>query len=306
MDLHFDNGEKYQIVRASLLQELEKEIRAFQSAVPLNAFQQWIVKELYHFTLPETDFPINSILLLAIPHPFYSDVEFHYNNKDYHCVSLVSSDFEGAKNAVERESARKGFRFREAENLPLKRLAVQSGFSLYGRNNITYIDGLGSNFSYLAFYTDIPPTVSALIPVEVSNSCRNCRACLKNCPTGAIRQDIFLIDNEKCLSCLNESADPFPEWLPAKVHHTLYDCLKCQIICPMNRDQKDKKGKDIQLSEEETGILLAGTSFEEYPARLKEIGGYLGLDQWPEGIAKNIKAIIDREDGVFRRATASA
>jgi epoxyqueuosine reductase len=297
MELRFENGEKFQIVRASLLEELEKEIRAFQSAEPLNNFQEWIVNDLYNFTLPESGFPLESILLIAIPHPLYSEVTFQHSHKQYHCISLVSSDFEGARNAVKRESARMGFRALEAKNLPLKRLAVQSGFSIYGRNNITYIDGLGSHFSYLAFYTDIPPAVSALVPVGVSASCRNCRACIRNCPTGAIRQDIFLIDNEKCLSCLNESADPFPDWVPAAAHHSLYDCIKCQIVCPMNKNHRDNKGKHVHFTEEETEIMLAGTSFGDYPARLKEIGGYLGLDQWPEGIAKNIKVLIDREDG---------
>ncbi|MBN1439449.1 MAG: hypothetical protein JW929_08575 [Anaerolineales bacterium] len=297
MELRFENGEKHTLVRASLLAELEKEIRAFQSSHALNDFQKWIVNDLYNFTLPETGFPIESILLLTLPHPIYSEVTFLHNNRQYRCVSLVSSDFEGARAAVKRESARLGFRAVEARKLPLKRLAVQSGFALFGRNNITYIEGLGSNFSYLAFFTDIPPAVSALVPAGVAAVCRNCRTCIRNCPTGAIRPDLFLIDNERCLSCLNESPDPFPDWLPPAVHHSLYDCIKCQIICPMNKDHRDNKGKAVHLTEEETALLLAGTPFAEYPARLKEIGGYLGLDQWPAGIAKNIRTLIEREDG---------
>jgi len=42
-------------------------------------------------------------------------------------------------------------------NLPLKTLAVRSGLAKYGRNNITYIDGMGSFYRLVAYYTDIPP-----------------------------------------------------------------------------------------------------------------------------------------------------
>ena len=36
-------------------------------------------------------------------------------------------------------------------NIPLKRLAVESGAAVYGRNNITYVDGLGSLYSSVIF-----------------------------------------------------------------------------------------------------------------------------------------------------------
>jgi epoxyqueuosine reductase len=296
MELDFANGEKYTIVHKDVLEELETEMQVFQSTVQLNSFQKWIVNEFYRFTPPEADFTIESILLIAIPHPLFSEVTFQHKNTRCNCVSLVSSDFESTRNAVQNELLKNGLHFLETENLPLKRLAVQSGLSIYGRNNITYINGLGSSFSYMAFFTDTPPTVVTLFPVKVSAVCENCAACIRNCPTGAIQKDSFLIDNQRCLSYLNETGDPFPDWVPVTSHHSLYDCIKCQIVCPMNKGRKGNKGKNVHFTEEEICILLEGTPFDDYPNELKEKARYLGLDQWPDGIAKNLQTLIDRED----------
>jgi len=305
VDIHFQNGERYQVISASVLEALETEIRKFRSTSRINDFQKWIVEDLYCFTLPEVDFTIESILLVAVPHPFYSEVTFQYNQKCYDCISLVRSDFERTRNTLKRELTKRKSNCLEVESLPLKRLAVQSGLAVYGRNNITYIPEFGSSFSYMAFYSDLPPVVSNLSPVQVSSRCEKCRACLRVCPTGAIQEDSFLIDNEKCLSYLNESSDPFPDWLPVTAHHTLYDCIQCQKYCPLNVDQKNNTGSRIEFSEAETDILLAGASFDDYPKGLKEKSIYLGMDQWPDGIAKNLKTLIDREDCGIGSATAS-
>jgi len=67
----------------------------------------------------------------------------------------------------------------------------------------------------------------------------------------------------------------------------------------MNHKQLNKLGKQIEFTEEEVGILLKGTQFEQYPDGLKEKGKYLGLDQWPGGIAKNIQTLIDIADNGY-------
>ena len=40
--------------------------------------------------------------------------------------------------------------------LPLKTLAVRSGLAKYGRNNISYVPGLGSFHQLAAFFSDLP------------------------------------------------------------------------------------------------------------------------------------------------------
>jgi epoxyqueuosine reductase len=271
MDIHFSAGEKHLIICINFLGRLKSELLTFQLATQLNHFQKWIVNEFYNFDLPDTDFDIRSILLIAIPHPIYSEVTFHYKNKLYDCISLVNSDFDSTRKVVDNEAVRNKFHYIEASNLPLKRIAVQSGLSVYGRNNITYIEGLGSCFSYIAYYTDIPSSGIEWLPVRVAEICEKCTACMVRCPTKAIEKDSFVINNQRCLSYFNESADPFPEWLPLTVHHTLYDCLRCQIVCPMNKDQIKNKGKKIIFTEDEIDVLT-----EPFPRKAVRFQLYAG------------------------------
>ncbi len=43
-------------------------------------------------------------------------------------------------------------------------------------------------------------------------------------------------------------------------------------------------------------MLLAGTPFEKYPESMKKKAKYLGLNQWPDGIAKNVKTLIEMNE----------
>jgi epoxyqueuosine reductase len=287
---------KYQLISTLLLDDVNKELAELETNCKLNSFQKWIIHDLYDFNLPTSDFTIKSLLLIAIPHPIYADIRFMYESKEYKCVSLVSPDFDSVGKLLDQESRTNGFRSIEARNLPLKRIAVQSGLAEYGRNNITYIKGMGSCFSYTAFFTNLEPDINTLKPVALAHECRHCTICQEKCPTQAIKADSFIIDNERCLSYLNETGEPFPAWVPISVHHSLYDCIICQLHCPMNRAFRDKKGEEIFFSAIEIQLLLDQTDQAFFPEDLKRKVKYLGLDQWPDGVSKNIKAIIQKAE----------
>lgn len=290
------NGERATLIPIHRLQQVRNEIERFTHHEDLNSFQQWIVHNLYTFHVPKTEFSVQSILLLAIPHPFYAHVEFFYHGKTYHGLSLVMSDFDTTEKTLRtalRNGSHQPYHMIPAHNIPLKRLAVHSGFAVYGRNNICYIDGLGSNFSFVAYFSDIPCDDPSWTDITTASLCAQCHACVKHCPTGAIHQGRFVIDNEKCLSYLNESSDPFPAWLPKTVHHCVYDCLQCQIHCPMNTKQTKHVVGPIYFTESETHDLLSGIRIEEYSGALKKKATYLGLHQWPDGIVKNIRVLME-------------
>ncbi len=293
LEIPFQGGERHVFIPVHRLTLLRDEIESFKASEQLNGFQNWIVNNLYRFELHTAPFRIESILLIAVPHPMCSRVTVSWNGKKYPCLSLVSSDFETTRRTLEAHFKNTRIELIEAQNLPLKRLAVHGGLAVYGRNNVTYISGLGSSFSYIAFFTNVACKEIEWTALRQSTSCDKCRVCLSACPTGAIRKERFLINNEICLSCLNESPEPFPDWLPKSAHHTLYDCLKCQIPCPMNKEQAKNTGNDVDFDEAETKMLLAGIRFDEYPEEMKAKARYLGIDQWPEGIAKNVKTLIE-------------
>jgi epoxyqueuosine reductase len=287
------NGEQATLIPIHQLQRVRNEIDRFKRHADLNGFQQWIVNDLYEFDVPNVGFSVQSIILLAIPHPFYAHVELIYHGKTYHCLSLVMSDFDTTENNLKKVLRSEDYHMIATQNIPLKRLAVHSGFAVYGRNNICYIDGMGSNFSFIAYFSDIPCDDEYGTDVIMASLCATCHACVNNCPTGAIQKHRFLVDNEKCLSYLNESGEPFPEWLPKTVHHCVYDCLKCQMTCPMNKEQVKHVVGPIQFTESETQMLLSGVHVEEFSASLKKKAHYLGFHQWPDGIARNIRVLIE-------------
>ncbi len=292
------HGDRLTVIPINRLFELENLLDTYKQQADLNNFQQWIMDDLYQFELPDIEFSIKSIILVAIHHPFYAKVKFQKGAKEYNCLSLVKADF--AENEIYIRDIMKynGFSLITADNLPLKRLGVHSGLAKYGRNNITYIDGLGSNFSYAAYFSDLPCEEDTWGEVMNANTCKACNLCINSCPTGAIRREQFLIDNQKCLSCLNEVPGDFPDWLPMTAHHTLYDCLICQKVCPMNNKQKDYVLENISFSEEETNLLLNGATISSFSDEMRQKVLLLGIDEWYDAIPRNLDTLFQLQEHI--------
>ncbi len=288
-----EHGDRLRIISADRLKELEEIITDFKKQEELNGFQTWIVDKLYKFEPTQAQFNVKSIILIAVHHPFYAKVDFYKNGQKKTFLSLVRPEFDKTEAYISEFAGKNGYSIMQAENLPLKRLGVHCGLAEYGRNNITYIDGLGSNFSYMAFFSDIEVEEDTWSEVNNAKLCSTCRLCIDICPTGAILKDRFLIDNQRCLSCINEVPGDFPDWIPVAVHHTLYDCLICQRACPMNKNQLDKVADSIAFSEDETSMLLEGKPLDTFSVQLKEKVYKLGLDEWYQAIPRNLKVLFD-------------
>jgi len=148
-----------------------------------------------------------------------------------------------------------GFRLSKV-NLPVKLLAVSSGLATYGRNNITYIPGMGSFFRLRAFGSNLPAIDPQWSSPKMLSNCSGCTACLKSCPTGAIQTERFMIRAEKCLTYLNEIPDEFPAWLNSDAHNCLIGCMRCQLLCPENRQFRRWIVRNVTFSAEETAEIL--------------------------------------------------
>ena len=119
--------------------------------------------------------------------------------------------------------------------LPLKTLAVGSGLADYGRNNITYVPGMGSFLQLVGAFSDLPSEADPWDEPKALERCESCVACRRHCPTGAITDDRFLLHAERCLTYHNEAAADFPDWIDPSWHHCLIGCMRCQSACPENR-----------------------------------------------------------------------
>lgn len=288
------HGDKLQILSIKRVQNLKNEIELFKKNEDLNGFQKWIVNNLYKFEAPTAEFIIKSIIVIAVPFPSYAIVEFMRQGKGYNFVSLAISDFDITEKYLNDFLRPINYHIKSAPNLPLKRLAAKCGLAVYGRNNICYVEGMGSYLSFGAYFSDIPCNDNDdWTEMRQADICTNCKICFNNCPTGAIRGERFLIDNERCLSYFNESPGEFPEWLPLSVHHCLYDCLKCQINCPMNKKYENNVIGPIRFSEDETDLILSGSPFDAFSPALKQKSKILGLNKWLDAIPRNLKILFE-------------
>jgi len=154
----------------------------------------------------------------------------------------------------------------EAEVLsaPLKSLAVHMGMAAYGRNNITYVPGLGSGHQLCGYVLRTKEmSMGACAGAEgretMLERCASCRACVKACPTGAIREDRFLISAERCFTLLSESRRPMPAWARPPKSLCFIGCMACQQVCPENKGRLTMMPLGIELTAKETrGIIEAG------------------------------------------------
>ena len=292
------NGDKSALIPINRLEEMKSEIEHFRQNEKLNGFQEYITRNMYDFNIPETDFSIQSIILIASPAPVYARIIFNYEGQKIPSKCLARSYPGKETPLITTEKylteflTPKGYHIKLASQLPFKRLAVKSGLALYGRNNICFVEGMGSFLTFTAYFSDIPCDESTWYEVNQMNNCIKCTACLSNCPTGAISEDRFLINNERCLSYFNESPGKFPQWLPESVHHCIYDCLLCQIICPENKNYINNVIGPIEFDENETGMLLSRKKMEEFCNELREKVIFLGMDSWIDAIPRNIEVLI--------------
>ncbi len=177
---------------------------------------------------------------------------------------------------------------------PLKTLAACSGLARYGRNTLAYVPGLGSYLVLAACASDAPPPHDAVWgePRELDR-CARCSACLRACPSGAIRGDRFLLQTDRCLAWVNEDEAPFPEWVDPAWHHCAVGCLRCQQACPENATVELRVSPPEVFDEADSAAILAATPPERLSAASREKLAACGLDYSPALIARNLRALLN-------------
>jgi epoxyqueuosine reductase len=241
---------------------------------------------------PELDFEPQSIIIAAVSFNLCNAV-FHDAGKTVTSVVDLPATADEVKELLSRGN---NYKFFYDYWLPQKRLAVRSGLAEYGRNNICFIDGMGSLITLFVFISDMPcDNEYTWREAKNMDICNTCNMCRKNCPTGAILADRFLIDNEKCLSAINEfGRSPFPDTLPKSAHHRIVNCSHCQDICPKNKGRFDDIAETVYFSEEETALLLSGIKYENLPKELSGKIDIYGMKWFYGSLPRNLKALFDK------------
>jgi epoxyqueuosine reductase len=295
-----NRGNKLAMVPVSRLQDIKEDIEELKKNNTLNSFQHCIIDNIYQLDLPETDFKILSILLVATPSPAMTNIRFHWEGKNRTFpIPATYTDYISLPKQLGKylneELNPEGYHAVFAPRLPRKLLAVRSGLGIYGRNNICYVDGMGSFLNISPFYTDIRCTNDAWYDIRQMDVCKDCKACVKNCPTGAIKEEGTLIDTDRCLTFYNEAGGEykFPEFIDPVSHNSVVGCMSCQNVCPKNKEYLNSIAGPYDFDEEETALLLKGAASENYPESLKKKVETLGITDYLSALPRNLKALLD-------------
>jgi epoxyqueuosine reductase len=296
------HGDKSSIVPVERLRDIRRDIDVLQSRESLNAFQRHVLNDIYRVESPSAGFEVRSVVIVASPSASSARLVFGWEGRRIP-ATLPAGYIDAASAPAGIAAYLNGFlrplghHVQYAPRLPRKLLAVRSGLGLYGRNNICYVEGMGSFLNLALFFSDIPCAEESWQEVRQMDVCRSCRACLRNCPTGAIMAGRFLIDNERCLTFHNEAGAEcdFPEWIDPSSHNCLYGCSRCQSICPANRKNADSAVEAAEFTEEETRLLLMGESMDRFPEELERKVRALDMVQYLGALPRNLRILFGRQ-----------
>lgn len=184
-------------------------------------------------------------------------------------------------------------------NAPHKILAVRSGLARYGRNNITYIPGLGSFYRLATVCTDLPSGSGTWVDPSMMRRCETCERCRQACPTAAIPEDRALLRAELCITYWNEKPGdvPFPCWLEEDWHDCLVGCLRCQRACPENDEVLGHRELGPRFTDCETIALLEGCEPANLPEDLKQKLERWDLLEWLAVLPRNLAVHLSGVSG---------
>jgi len=260
--------------------------------------------ETWHFYLDTNkDIPeAKTIVVVAMPQSF-TRIRFEWQRTAYLADIppnyFAKADDSHAEEILKNVLETAGYRVVKA-HLALKTLAVRSGLAAYGRNNISYVPGMGSFYQLVAFYTDCPCEEDSWQQPEMMKDCENCSLCRENCPTGSISADRFLIHAENCLGFLSQMDPGFPYWVQLQPDwpNALIGCMRCQSVCPVDEPYLNRIVDGPSFSEEETGLILNKTPWDKLSleTRQKLVDT---SDRFYRFMAPNLRALIEKQKKVM-------
>lgn len=289
---------KYKTVPVSRLAQLKEDFERVKNSGQISdhpTYRKYI--DSANFTLPEKLPGAKSIIVAAVAQQICT-ITFNYQGRPRVIpipTGYVSNRFtpEQLRNHFLTEALKNKEAKLERARLPLKLLAVRAGLGKYGKNNICYVPGLGSQLALLGYFTDVEFHEDNWHKIDLIHECKGCTICVEACPTKAIRENPFVIDAGKCISLYNELPDPMPAWLKGDVHHALMGCMRCQFTCPANQNHVKQVDHLADVTEEETTQLLSGKISEgvknSLTEKLKRVGG---PDDFTY-LARNLKLVLD-------------
>lgn len=120
--------------------------------------------------------------------------------------------------------------FTDSAPVAEKSLAVRAGLGWIGRNSLLVTPRHGSMLLLGELIVDCG--VDEYDQPLAGVGCGACRACVSNCPNGAILDD-YTIDTRRCISCRTIEREGCSEGIT--LDGWIFGCDACQTVCPFNR-----------------------------------------------------------------------
>jgi len=287
------------IISVSHLDQLKKEIEYLYNNTLLN--NQFYNERLtrFSFQIPKKMKKTQSLIVAAVPRPQTRAI-FTFKGERHSLIlpptyTAYDETTKQVENLISKILGKEGYKS-TGTALPLKLLAARSGLVQYGRNNITYISGLGSFLQLVAVYSDLPCEEDSWQEAKMMKRCKGCDLCRRACPTGAIPHDRFLLRAELCIAYHNEKRGevPFPNWMKASWHNCILGCMYCQRVCPENKRFINWIGDEEEFSEEESSIILEGTPKDKLPTITLQKLQRLSLVDYYDRLHRNLSAFFKK------------
>lgn len=190
--------------------------------------------------------PVKTIISLAVN---YFPGEINYKElkisryalgRDYHRVlkGMMKKLFAFIKTLYPEAEARF---FVDSAPVLERELARKAGIGWIGKNTMLITKEFGSWIFLGEIFVSIelPPDS----PVN-TNFCGTCNACIRACPTGALRP--YFLDSKRCLSYITvEHREEIPDIYAKENEGWIFGCDICQEVCPWNRRAKITKVKEF-------------------------------------------------------------
>jgi epoxyqueuosine reductase len=289
-------GWKAKIVSIEHIRDLQEEIQGHHQNGHLDQELYEGYLDRFDFNISENFHDVESLIIVSTPQP-HVRVAFTWQGQTF--PGIIPSTYrldtdDQIKETLERLLKPEGF-YLEEKRLPNKLIAVRSGLARYGKNNITYVPGMGSLHRQVVFVSDLPCGQDNWGEAKTLKTCDGCTVCMDACPTEAIVQDRFLIHAERCITFHNERQVAFPRWLDPSWHNCLVGCLYCQNACPMNQKMSNWIEDGAVFSERETDYLIKGVMPDNMPKIMVEKLEKLGMIEYAGVLGRNLKAIMENQ-----------
>ncbi len=298
-----DFAYKYKTLSVDHLDELQQDVDKLKREGKLSDHKTYrsYLSDL-KFETPEHLPNARSLIALAIfTRPML--INFYLNGEKYEVMLPHQYYASGLTEEILREIMSKeivkepGHKIEKATQVHLKLLAVRSGLGRYGRNNLCYVEGMGSLLKLFAYFTDHQFEEDNWTEIRMIDDCEDCKICKSQCPSNCITEDNFVIDAGKCLALYNEIEGEFPKWIDPNAHNALMGCMKCQLHCPANREVIKLTGRLEDVTEEETKKILKGAPdrklLDSLSNKLRNFYPTTSKDSFPI-FTRNLRVLLNR------------